>query len=54
MKLLVEAGARLDAKNKLGWTPLWIVEGVSDNGTTKQMLHTAALLRAIMTARGVA
>jgi len=54
VKLLVDAGARLDAKNKKGWTPLRIAEGVSYNGTTKRMLETAALLRQLMTERGVA
>ncbi len=39
VKLLVEAGARLDLKNKKGWTPLRIAEGVSYNGTTKRMLR---------------
>ncbi|HEY2906322.1 MAG TPA: ankyrin repeat domain-containing protein [Vicinamibacterales bacterium] len=53
VKLLVDAGARLDLKNKKGWTPLRIADGVSYNGTTKRMLHTAALLREIMTERGV-
>jgi uncharacterized protein len=53
VKLLVEAGARLDVKNKRGWTPLRIADGVTYGGTTKRMLHTAALLREIMTARGL-
>jgi ankyrin repeat protein len=53
VKLLVDAGARLDAKNRKGWTPLRIADGVSYNGTTKRMLETAALLREIMTERGV-
>ena len=53
VSLLVEAGARLDVKNKRGWTPLRIAEGVWYNGTTKQMLHTAVLLRELMTERGV-
>ena len=53
VKLLVDAGGRLDVKNKKGWTPLRIADGVSYNGTTKRMLHTAALLREIMTQKGV-
>jgi uncharacterized protein len=53
VKLLVDAGGRLDVKNKKGWTPLRIADGVSYNGTTKRMLETAALLRDLMTARGV-
>jgi ankyrin repeat protein len=53
VKLLVEAGGRMDLKNKKGWTPLRIAEGVSYNGTTKRMLETAALLRELMTERGV-
>jgi ankyrin repeat protein len=53
VRRLVDAGAQLDARNKKGWTPLRIAEGVSYNGTTKQMLHTAALLRELMTDRGV-
>jgi len=53
VRLLVDAGAQLDARNKKGWTPLRIAEGVSHNGTTKQMLHAAALLRELTTDRGV-
>jgi uncharacterized protein len=51
--MLVEAGAKLDAKNNRGWSPLTIATGVSINARVMMNLHTARLLRELMTARGL-
>ncbi len=51
--MLVDAGARLDAKNRRGWTPLTIADGVYVNARVMSNPHTAKLLRQLMTARGL-
>jgi ankyrin repeat protein len=51
--LLVNAGARLDLRNKRGWLPLTIADGVYYNARVMMNLHTAKLLRELMTARGL-
>jgi ankyrin repeat protein len=51
--LLVKAGANLDVRNKRGWRPLTIAEGVFLNARVQMNLHTAKLLRELMTARGM-
>jgi ankyrin repeat protein len=51
VEFLVAKGARLDAKNKLGWTPLTVAEGVFAANTVKAQPSTAALLRQLMGAR---
>ncbi|MEO8260728.1 MAG: ankyrin repeat domain-containing protein [Acidobacteriota bacterium] len=51
--LLVDAGAKLDAKNQFGWSPLTIATGVYFNCRVVMNLHTAKLLRDLMTARGL-
>jgi len=51
--LLVKAGAKLDAKNNRGWTPLTIADGVYYNARIMMNKHTAQLLRELMTARGL-
>jgi ankyrin repeat protein len=51
--LLVNAGAKLDAKNNRGWTPLTIADGVYYNARIMMNKHTAQLLRQLMTARGL-
>ncbi|MGE3513177.1 MAG: ankyrin repeat domain-containing protein, partial [Vicinamibacterales bacterium] len=48
VKFLVSQGARLDAKNSRGWTPLTIAEGVMLGGTFKRQPETATLLRELM------
>jgi ankyrin repeat protein len=50
---LVSKGARLDIKNRVGWSPLTIAEGVQYGEFLKQHRDTAALLRSLMTERGV-
>ena len=51
--LLVDAGARLDARNNRGWLPLTIADGVYYNSRVMMNKHTATLLRQMMTARGL-
>jgi ankyrin repeat protein len=51
--LLVNAGAKLDAKNQFGWSPLTIATGVYFNCRVVMNLHTAKLLRDLMVARGL-
>jgi ankyrin repeat protein len=50
---LVDNGAKLDARNKLGWTPLMIAEGGQYGATVKEFPETAALVRKLMTERGM-
>jgi ankyrin repeat protein len=51
--LLVNAGAKLDARNNRGWLPLTIADGVYYNARVMMNLHTAKLLRELMTDRGM-
>lgn len=48
VEFLVEQGARLDARNGLGWTPLMVAEGVFVANTEKAWPETAALIRDLM------
>jgi ankyrin repeat protein len=45
VKYLVEKGARVDARNKLGWTPLVVAQGVFVANTEKAWPSTIALLK---------
>jgi len=54
--LLAERGARIETwnrKNKLGWTPLRIGDGVHRTGNFRPSPPTAAALRKVMSAAGV-
>jgi ankyrin repeat protein len=51
--LLVNAGAKLDVRNNRGWLPLTIADGVYYNARVMMNLHTAKLLRDLMTERGL-
>ncbi len=54
VELLVDLGARLDAKNDKGWTPLAIADGVEYNKDIfKHYPETAALLRRRMAQQGL-
>jgi ankyrin repeat protein len=53
VNLLVNAGAKLDVRNKRGWLPLTIADGVYYNARVMMNLHTAKLLRELMVARGL-
>ena len=50
---LADKGAKLDARNKLGWTALMLAEGVFTSNTEKSWPSTAALLRKLMAERGL-
>jgi ankyrin repeat protein len=50
---LVDKGAKLDAENVLGWTPLTIANGVMYTNFYKSQRHTAALLVKLMKERGL-
>ena len=53
VEMLVAAGAKLDAKNKLGRTPWRIAEGAVFEDAVLAQPETAALLRRLMEARGL-
>jgi ankyrin repeat protein len=53
VQFLVDHGARLDARNKLGWTPLMCAEGVFVANTEKDWPETVALMRKLMAERGL-
>jgi uncharacterized protein len=48
VKLLVEKGGRLDVKNKLGYLPVTIAEGIHIAALLKYRPETAALMRELM------
>jgi ankyrin repeat protein len=50
---LVDKGAKLDAKDVRGWTPLFIANGIDYSDFFKQQTATADLLRQLMKARGI-
>jgi ankyrin repeat protein len=53
IQFLVEKGARLDARNRLGWTPLMVTQGmlIAANGRWKP--RAEALIRQLMIERGL-
>jgi ankyrin repeat protein len=53
IQFLVEKGARLDVRNKLGWTPLMVTQGmlIAANGRWKP--RAEALIRQLMIERGL-
>ena len=53
VRFLVEKGARLDARNKVGWTPLMIADGIFVSNTEKTQTSTASLLRQLMAEKGI-
>jgi len=50
---LVDHGARVDAKTRLGWTPLLVAEGVFFANAKKEFPEAAAILRRAMAAQGL-
>jgi ankyrin repeat protein len=53
-KFLIEKGAKLDARNKKGWTPLIAADGVEYTpNVLKRYPETAAFLRSVMKERGM-
>jgi ankyrin repeat protein len=53
VQFLADRGAALDVKNRIGWTPLTIADGVLYAEFFKQHRDTAALLRRLMKERGL-
>jgi hypothetical protein len=54
VKLLVEKGAKLDARNNKGWLPLTIAEGIEYTPDIfKRFPETAAVIRELMKERGL-
>jgi ankyrin repeat protein len=53
VQYLVEHGAQIDAKNRLGWTPLMLADGIFVSNTKKEFPETAKYLRQVMTERGM-
>jgi len=53
VKFLVDHGAKLDARNTLGWTPLMCAEGVFVANTEKDWPETVALINKLMREKGL-
>ena len=53
VEYLAGQGADLDARTELGYSPLAVADGFSYSDFYKAQKHTAALLRDLMTARGI-
>jgi len=52
LQYLIGHGARVDAKTKLGWTPLLVAEGVFFANAKKEFPQAAAILRKAIAAQG--
>jgi hypothetical protein len=50
VQFLVDNGGDLNAKNRLGWTPLMLTEGMYIGQTEKEQPATAAFIRALLKA----
>ena len=53
IRFLLEKGAKLDARNKLGWTPLMMAEGMVCGSLQKSWPETAELVRKLMRERNL-
>jgi len=53
IRFLVEKGARLDARNKLGWTPLMVTQGMLIAANARFYPLTEALIKQLMVERGM-
>lgn len=53
VKYLIDHGAKVDAKTRLGWTPLMLANGVFVSNTKKEFPQIADLLKKEMAARGL-
>lgn len=53
VKYLIDHGAQIDAKTRLGWTPLMLANGVFVSNTKKEFPEIAAYLKKEMAARGL-
>ena len=52
VQFLVDHGAEIDAKTKLGWTPLMVAEGVFFANAKKEFPEAAAILKKALAQRG--
>lgn len=53
VEILAEKGAKLDARDTRGWTPLFVANGLSHGDVFKQQPQTAELLKKMLAARGL-
>jgi ankyrin repeat protein len=53
IEFLVEKGAKLDVKNRLGWTPLMVAEGLLAGATSKRSPLAEAVIRRLMAEQGI-
>ena len=53
IRFLVEKGARLDARNTLGWTPLMVTQGILIAANARFYPLTEALITQLMMERGM-
>jgi hypothetical protein len=53
IRFLVEKGAKLDARNVAGWTPLMVTQGMLIAANARFYPLTEALLKLMMTERGM-
>jgi ankyrin repeat protein len=53
VQFLVEHGAQIDAKNKLGWTPLMLADGIFVSNTKKEFPEIGVYLRRQLKAKGL-
>jgi uncharacterized protein len=53
VQYLIDHGARLDTKTKLGWTPLMVAQGVFFANAKKEFPEAAAIVRKAMAAQGL-
>jgi cytohesin len=53
IRYLVEQGARLDVKNRVGWTPLMVATEVFVSNTRKEWPPSLAVIKELMAAHGL-
>lgn len=53
VRWLVDKGAKLDAKNKIGWLPVTVAGPIFEAATEKHQPETVGLLRTLMTEKGL-
>jgi len=53
VQFLIDHGAQVDAKNRLGWTPLMVAEGIFVTNTKKEFPDAAKILKKAMAEKGL-
>ena len=53
VQFLLDQGADLTVRNKLGWTPLMMTEGMYIGQTEKEVPETAAFIHKLLRERGL-